>query len=79
VPRHSSENTVIVTGWTGYARKLPAELPVYQVELRTRKGGAKVAGEAGSDNPYYERGSPCEKVYVESFNARLKDWLLNEE
>src|SRR5262249_45599041 len=33
----------------------------------------------GAKTAYIERGSPWEKGYIESFNARLRDELLNGE
>jgi putative transposase len=33
----------------------------------------------GSKTAYIERGSPWENGYIESFNARLRDELLNGE
>src|SRR5262249_13096452 len=34
---------------------------------------------AGAKTAYIERGSPWENGYIESFNARLRDELLNGE
>src|SRR5262245_27676249 len=36
-------------------------------------------GVVGSKTTYIERGSPWENGYIESFNARLRDELLNGE
>src|SRR4029079_8911607 len=36
-------------------------------------------GAVGSSKAYIERGSPWENGYVESFNGRLRDELLNGE
>ena len=33
----------------------------------------------GAKTAYIERGSPWENGYIESFNARLRDELLNRE
>jgi transposase InsO family protein len=33
----------------------------------------------GAQTAYIERGSPWENGYIESFNARLRDELLNGE
>jgi transposase InsO family protein len=34
---------------------------------------------AGAKTAYIERGSPWENGYIESFNARIRDQLLNGE
>lgn len=36
-------------------------------------------GAVGAQTAYIERGSPWENGYVESFNGRLRDELLNGE
>src|SRR6266516_1656224 len=51
--------------------------------VRQRTGVAKAVQEwiaaVGAKTAYIERGSPWENGYIESFNARLRDELLNGE
>ncbi len=56
------------------------------VNIRSYNGPEFVAKAAqdwiaavGVKAAYIEPGSPCENGYVESFNARLRDELLNGE
>src|SRR5262245_27387716 len=59
----------------GYSRSHP-------VRQRTgvrRQGGAGMDRGCRCQTAYIERGSPWENGYVESFNARLRDELLNGE
>src|SRR5262252_9047338 len=61
----------------------PAGLPAH---IRS-DNGPEFVGEAvqewiavvGAKTAYIERGSPWENGYIESFNARLRDELLNGE
>src|SRR5262249_1859179 len=50
-------------------------------DARGRDGGVreKWIAAAGAKTAYIERGSPWENGYIESFNARLRDELLNGE
>ncbi len=43
------------------------------------KAGQEWIAAVGTKAAYIERGSPWEKGYIESFNARLRDELLNGE
>jgi hypothetical protein len=44
-----------------------------------RRGRAGMDAAVGTKTAYIERGSPSENCYIESFNARLRDELLNGE
>jgi transposase InsO family protein len=49
------------------------------VAIADRQGGQEWIAVVGAKTAYIERGSPWENGYIESFNARLRDELLNGE
>ena len=57
------------------------------MKLSSSRGALQFVAEAvqkwiaavGAKTAYIERGSPWENGYIESFNARLRDELLNGE
>jgi len=46
---------------------------------RKRYKSEEIVAKLPSKTAYIERGSPWENGYIESFNARLRDELLNGE
>src|SRR5256714_11756802 len=57
----------------------PRSHPLRQRTGVRRRGVQEWIGAVGSKTAYIERGSPWENGYIESFNARLRDELLNGE
>src|SRR4029453_15072906 len=53
--------------------------PVRQGPEFVAKGGQEWIAAVGPKTAYIERGSPWQNGYIESFNARLRDELLNGE
>jgi transposase InsO family protein len=59
---------------------LPVELPSQSLRHDAAKPTGIAAFPAGfTSSPFIEPGSPWENGYVESFNGRLRDELLNGE
>jgi len=57
----------------------PGSHPLRQRNGVRRRGRAGMDAAVGTKTAYIERGSRWENSYIESFNARLRDQLLNGE
>src|SRR6266550_2782492 len=57
----------------------PRSHPLRQRTGVRRRGVQEWIAAVGTKTAYIERGSPWENGYIESFNARLRDELLNGE
>ena len=60
-------------------RGIPAHIRSDNGPEFVAKGGAEWIAVVGAKTAYIERGSPWENGYIESFNARLRDELLDGE